>query len=191
MWQPGQFVLSFWYSWSCIFLHLSRGGTRYFWWMCGSVLQSLTLFQTKIWNFLVPFLRPRLKNSYPFSDLVSRIHTRFQTFTPIWLKSIPYFRPKRLNLSHTLWWRAYLYSYSGVHPPPPSLPSAWQIWESGRIDPSQSQVITVLIDQVTVWPGQMNPTSESGNILDETLFYDGQTIQHNPINNPSCIVTLH
>ena len=33
------------------------------------VLQTLTLFQTKICNFLVPF-----------SDMVSRMHTRFQTF---------------------------------------------------------------------------------------------------------------
>ena len=37
--------------------------------VCRLVLQILTLFQTKICHF-----------SYPFSDLASKIHTRFQTW---------------------------------------------------------------------------------------------------------------
>ena len=65
--------------------------------------QTLTIFQTKICNIPIPFFS---------SDQVSRIHSCFfkihshsQTFIPHrWLKSIPYFRPKRL-LNHTLWHR--------------------------------------------------------------------------------------
>ena len=67
-------------------------------------------------NLLFPalFSRPGLQNSYPFSDLVSRIHTRFQSFSPKWLKSIPYFRPNRLK-NQILWRRTHLYSiYRGA-----------------------------------------------------------------------------
>ena len=56
------------------------GGTpRNSWWGCAAVLQILTLFQTKTCYF-----------PYPFSDLASKIHSRFQTWS---LKSIPVFRP--------------------------------------------------------------------------------------------------
>ena len=63
-----------------------------------SILQPLSLFQTKICNFPVLFFRPSLYNLYslPFSDLVSLIHTRlckihsrFQTFRSKWSQSIP------------------------------------------------------------------------------------------------------
>ena len=40
--------------------------------VCGSVLQALTLFQTKICNF-----------QYPFSDPGSRIHTHFCNSIPV------------------------------------------------------------------------------------------------------------
>ena len=39
--------------------------------VCATILQTLTHLQTKICKF-----------SYQFSDLTSRIHTRFQTFRP-------------------------------------------------------------------------------------------------------------
>ena len=66
---------------------------------------------------------------YPFSYLVCRVHTRFskihtgfQTFRLKWLKSIPYFRPKR-HKNHALWHRSSL--NRGVllpHPHPDSHP---------------------------------------------------------------------
>ena len=49
----------------------SRGGgysSEFVVGVCRPVLQILTLFQTKTCHF-----------PYPFSDLVSKIHTRFQT----------------------------------------------------------------------------------------------------------------
>ena len=51
--------------------------------VCGSVLQTLTLFQTKICDCTL----------FQTWLLNSRIHKRFQTLRPKWSKSIPYFRP--------------------------------------------------------------------------------------------------
>ena len=48
------------------------------------VLKTLTLFQTKIYDF-----------SYPFSDLTPKIYTPFQTCQIKKAKTIPYFRLKR------------------------------------------------------------------------------------------------
>lgn len=45
--------------------------------VCGPVLQTLTLFHTKLCNFPIPFFRPVFQNSYQSSDLVSTFHTRF------------------------------------------------------------------------------------------------------------------
>ena len=42
--------------------------------MCRPVLQTLTLFRTKLCKFPVPFFRPRLWIPFPFSDLVCKIH---------------------------------------------------------------------------------------------------------------------
>ena len=81
---------------------------------------SLTLFQTKICHFLTIFLDRASEIHVHFQTcFLESIPGRFLTFKPTWLKSIPYFRPKRLK-NHTLWRRIYLYSfYWGVTPPPP------------------------------------------------------------------------
>ena len=90
--------------------------------VCSSVLQTLILFQTNIYNFLVPI-----------SDLVFRIHRPasvkslpvFQTFISKWLKSIVYYKPKMLRhdilyifgTAHT--YMAYMGEYISSPPPYP------------------------------------------------------------------------
>lgn len=69
--------------------------------VCGSLLQTLTLFQAKMCGFLLPF-----------SDLASQIHPYFQTRSlesiPIFkiqtkmLKIYTHFRPKRLQKPYPL-----------------------------------------------------------------------------------------
>ena len=63
--------------------------------MCGSIIQTLTLFQTKICNFPVPLFRPGhlvprihthfCKNPYPFSDIKTKM---FKNYTQIQTKRL-------------------------------------------------------------------------------------------------------
>ena len=65
-----------------------------------------------MYNSPALFSRPGLQNPYPFLALVSRLHSRLQSLSPKWLKSIPYFKLKRVE-NHTLWRRTYLFSLYG------------------------------------------------------------------------------
>ena len=86
-----------------------RGCSPTFWvGVCCTVLKTLTLFQSKMYDF-----------AYLFSDLTPNIYTTFQTFQTKKAKTIPYFRLKRLE-NHTPKCGTYLYSsYIGVPRPPP------------------------------------------------------------------------
>ena len=70
--------------------------------VCRSVLQILTLFQTKTCHF-----------PHPFSDLTSKIHTRFQTwpFGEIML-SLPRSKAQTKNSSNPFQIRSLLFLYS-------------------------------------------------------------------------------
>ena len=74
--------------------------------VCRPVLQILTQFLTKTCHFL-----------HPFSDLASKIHTRFQTWP---LKSIPVFGPLlyrnqvKLSSNDIFWILLFLYYSFGV-----------------------------------------------------------------------------
>lgn len=89
---------------------------RNVWWGCAAGIsrQTLTVFQTKMCNFrlalkFIPFFRLASR----IHTRVCKVHTRFHTFRPKWLKYISYFWPKRLK-NHTLWRCTYLFGLIGL-----------------------------------------------------------------------------
>ena len=91
--------------------------------VCRLILKTLTLFQTKIYNFPYPifFAINDYGNTHYFKtgipDQTDGIYTLFQTKIA---KTIPYFRLEMLK-NDTLWGGTYLYGLYMAVPPHPGL----------------------------------------------------------------------